>query len=128
MPAISSASVRLATTATDTIAPSTISLLCFRQRLFAATGISVARATPAADVGVDALAGDDEAAADPAVDPAGPRHGGRPRRVRGLACDETIGTAMGLIRTAVGLVLHPQRDCAPAVDTIIEWAGQRGVT
>lgn len=57
-----------------------------------------------------------------------PRHSGGPRHVRGLTCDETFGAAMGLIRTAVGLVLHPQRDCEPAVNTIIEWADQRGVT
>jgi NAD+ kinase len=28
----------------------------------------------------------------------------------------------------VGLVLHPRRDCAPAVDAIVRWAGQRGAT
>jgi NAD+ kinase len=34
---------------------------------------------------------------------------------------------MGLIQV-VGLVLHPRRDCEPAVDTIIDWARGRGVT
>ncbi|MEU8252322.1 NAD(+)/NADH kinase [Nonomuraea sp. NPDC048916] len=34
---------------------------------------------------------------------------------------------MGTIGT-VGLVLHPQRDSAEAIDTILRWAGERGVT
>lgn len=41
--------------------------------------------------------------------------------------EEPRGFAVGLIRV-VGLVLHPRRDCAPAVDTIIRWAGERDVT
>ena len=34
---------------------------------------------------------------------------------------------VGAVHT-VGLVLHPQRDCTPAVDTITGWAGRREVT
>ncbi len=34
---------------------------------------------------------------------------------------------MGHIRT-LGLVLHPQRDCTPALNTITSWAGPRAVT
>ncbi|GIF94998.1 NAD(+)/NADH kinase [Catellatospora citrea] len=34
---------------------------------------------------------------------------------------------MGLVHT-VGLVLHPQRDSVPAIDTIMEWARRRDVT
>ncbi|MEV0595495.1 NAD(+)/NADH kinase [Nonomuraea cavernae] len=34
---------------------------------------------------------------------------------------------MGMVGT-VGLVLHPQRDSAEAIDTIMRWAGERGVT
>ena len=35
---------------------------------------------------------------------------------------------MGLIRSAVGLVLHPGRDCAGAMETITGWARARDVT
>src|SRR5688572_33459167 len=28
----------------------------------------------------------------------------------------------------VGVVLHPRRDCTPAVETILAWARERGVT
>ncbi|MCA2186470.1 NAD(+)/NADH kinase [Nonomuraea cavernae] len=34
---------------------------------------------------------------------------------------------MGMVGT-VGLVLHPERDSAEAIDTIVGWAGERGVT
>jgi NAD+ kinase len=34
---------------------------------------------------------------------------------------------MGMIQV-VGLVLHPRRDCVPAVDAILAWAAQRHVT
>src|SRR5947207_2896925 len=34
---------------------------------------------------------------------------------------------MGHVRT-LGLVLHPQRDCRPALEIITSWAGTRGVT
>jgi NAD+ kinase len=34
---------------------------------------------------------------------------------------------MGLVHT-VGLVLHPQRDSATAIDTIVDWAGERNAT
>jgi NAD+ kinase len=33
---------------------------------------------------------------------------------------------MGAIE-AVGLVLHPRRDCAPVVETIVDWAHRRGI-
>jgi NAD+ kinase len=34
---------------------------------------------------------------------------------------------MGMIHV-VGLVLHPRRDCAPAIDAIMQWAADRGAT
>ncbi|MEV1179486.1 NAD(+)/NADH kinase, partial [Nonomuraea sp. NPDC049784] len=34
---------------------------------------------------------------------------------------------MGMVGT-VGLVLHPQRDSKKAIDTILRWAGEKGVT
>ena len=34
---------------------------------------------------------------------------------------------MGMIHV-VGIVLHPRRDCTPAVDTILAWAKDRGAT
>lgn len=34
---------------------------------------------------------------------------------------------MGMIHV-VGMVLHPRRDCTPAVETILAWAKERGVT
>jgi NAD+ kinase len=34
---------------------------------------------------------------------------------------------MGMVKV-VGLVLHPRRDCGSAVDTIVNWANDRGVT
>ncbi|BBH63968.1 hypothetical protein ACTI_06530 [Actinoplanes sp. OR16] len=34
---------------------------------------------------------------------------------------------MGMVKV-VGLVLHPRRDCGSAVDTIVNWAADRGVT
>jgi NAD+ kinase len=38
------------------------------------------------------------------------------------------GRRMGLIRSAVGLVLHPGRDCATAMQMITGWAHARNVT
>ena len=34
---------------------------------------------------------------------------------------------MGLVKT-VGLVLHPGRDCTPAMHTLLGWARDRSVT
>ncbi|HEV7906968.1 MAG TPA: NAD(+)/NADH kinase, partial [Pseudonocardiaceae bacterium] len=34
---------------------------------------------------------------------------------------------MGLIGS-IGFVLHPRRNCAPALDTVVDWARERDIT